>query len=210
MALKLIYLFLSCLSGVTIFYCLKVSGHRWVNTKSLFLAYALLPPTGFVITSVISNNIALSLGMIGALSIVRFRNPVKNPLELVIFFILITIGISFSANFKWGILLSILTCILILAIKIIEKAFKIRIFDYSYSFFDESFVNTIEVESKESIKEIETINELKFFSNYLDQNKKVYFYKLSFVNKEDLNKLLPILKNNNNILKLEVRLSDNE
>ena len=44
--------------------------------------------------------------MIGALSIVRFRNPVKNPLELVIFFILITIGISFSANYKWGILLS--------------------------------------------------------------------------------------------------------
>ena len=210
MVLKLVYLFLSCLSGLAIFYCLKVAGHRWVNTKSLFLTYTLLPPTGFVITSVISNNIALSLGMIGALSIVRFRNPVKNPLELVIFFILITIGISFSANYKWGILLSILTCSLILIIKIIEKIFKLRIFDYSYSFFDESFVNTIEVESKDTILEIEELKELKYFSNYLDQDKKIYFYKLSFVNKDDLNKLLPILKNNNNILKLEVRLSDND
>tara|TARA_Y100001936_G_C16077835_1_gene675324 strand:- start:2336 stop:2968 length:633 start_codon:yes stop_codon:yes gene_type:complete len=210
MALKLIYLFLSCFSGIVIFYSLKISGHRWVNTKSLFLTYTLLPPTGFVITSVISNNIALSLGMIGALSIVRFRNPVKNPLELVVFFILITIGISFSANYKWGILLSILTCVLILGIKITEKIFKMRIFDYSYSFFDESFVNTIEVESKESIQELEKNNKLKFFSNYIEQNNKIYFYKLSFASKEDLNKLLPILKKNNNILKLEVRLSDNE
>ena len=44
---------------------------------------------------------------------------------------------------------------------------------------------------------------MKYFSNYIDQDKKIYFYKLSFVNKDDLNKLLPILKNNN-ILKLEV------
>ena len=36
--------------------------------------------------------------MIGALSIVRFRNPVKNPLELIIFFALLTSGISFAVN----------------------------------------------------------------------------------------------------------------
>ena len=52
------------------------------------LVFSLLPVTGFVITSAISNNIALSLGMVGALSIVRFRTPIKNPLELVIYFYL--------------------------------------------------------------------------------------------------------------------------
>lgn len=210
MTLKLIYLVLSCVSGLAIFFSLKVSGHRWVNTKSLFLTYTLLPPTGFVITSVISNNIALSLGMIGALSIVRFRNPVKNPLELVIFFVLITIGISFSASVRWGILLTILTCLLILTIKMIEKFFKLRLFDFSYSFFDESFLNTIEVESKDSVPELEEIKQLKFFSNYLDNDNKIYFYKLSFSSKENLNELLSTLKKNHNILKLEVRFSDDE
>ena len=60
-----------------------------------------LPLITFVITKVISNNIALSLGMVGALSIL-VRNPVKNSLELVILFALITIGISNSVNLKWG------------------------------------------------------------------------------------------------------------
>ena len=55
-------------------------------------------PNGYMITSVISNNIALSLGMVGALSIVRFRTPVKNPSELVIYFILITLGIVVNVN----------------------------------------------------------------------------------------------------------------
>ena len=62
------------------------------------LVFSLLPVTGFIITSAISNNIALSLGMVGALSIVRFRTPVKNPLELVIYFYLITLGIVTSVN----------------------------------------------------------------------------------------------------------------
>ena len=51
-----------------------------------------------MITSVISNNIALSLGMVGALSIVRFRTPVKNPSELVIYFVLITLGIVVNVD----------------------------------------------------------------------------------------------------------------
>lgn len=61
--------------------------------SNTILVFSLLPVTGFVITSAISNNIALSLGMVGALSIVRFRTPIKNPLELVIYFFLITLGI---------------------------------------------------------------------------------------------------------------------
>jgi histidyl-tRNA synthetase len=51
-----------------------------------------------VITSSISTNIALSLGMVGALSIVRFRTPIKNPVELLIYFLLIASGIVSYTN----------------------------------------------------------------------------------------------------------------
>ncbi len=70
----------------------------WTRTKSQQLIFATLPAVGFVITSVISGNIALSLGMVGALSIVRFRSPIKNPYELVSYFYLITVGIATSVN----------------------------------------------------------------------------------------------------------------
>jgi len=93
---------------------------NWVNTIYYFISFLLLPPIAFVITSVISNNLALSLGMIGALSIVRFRNPVKNPLELVIFFGLITIGISFGVNPKWGVLLTTIIVSVLISSRIFQ------------------------------------------------------------------------------------------
>ena len=49
----------------------------------------MLPLITLVITKVISGNIALSLGMIGALSIVRFRNPVKDPRDVAFLFVTI-------------------------------------------------------------------------------------------------------------------------
>ena len=55
-------------------------GQNWVVGYHHLVTYLLLPNIAFIITTVIANNIALSLGMIGALSIVRFRNPVKSPL----------------------------------------------------------------------------------------------------------------------------------
>lgn len=75
-----------------------ISNQKWIKNYSQFLVFALLPLTGYMITSVISNNIALSLGMVGALSIVRFRTPVKNPSELVIYFVLITLGIVVNVD----------------------------------------------------------------------------------------------------------------
>ena len=70
--------------GLIIYMTLLIVKQNWVNTVTYFNTF-LLPATTYVVTKVISDNLALSLGMIGALSIVRFRNPVKSPLELVIF-----------------------------------------------------------------------------------------------------------------------------
>ena len=85
---------LSGLSGLYLRFLIHfINSENWVKTYSQFSTFIFLPLTGYVITSAISNNIALSLGMVGALSIVRFRTPVKNPSELIMYFILITLGI---------------------------------------------------------------------------------------------------------------------
>ena len=69
-------------SGLLIRQSLVFTGQRWANTYHHLGSYILLPNIALVITSIIKDDIALSLGMIGALSIVRFRNPVKNSFEL--------------------------------------------------------------------------------------------------------------------------------
>lgn len=52
-----------------------------------------------VIIVTISSNVTLSLGMVGALSIVRYRTAVKNPLDLMFLFWAITSGIAIGAQF---------------------------------------------------------------------------------------------------------------
>ena len=105
--------------GVFISISLIISGQTWAKSFSNITTYCLLPLIGLVITSVISGNIALSLGMVGALSIIRFRHPVKSPLELSIYFLLLTIGITITSAIGKAIVLTIFSMTII----------------YSYSFY---------------------------------------------------------------------------
>ena len=52
----------------------------------------------FIIIVIIKSSIALSLGLVGALSIVRFRTPIKDPEELIYLFLSIAIGIGYGSG----------------------------------------------------------------------------------------------------------------
>ena len=54
--------------------------------------------TTILIISVVKSSLALSLGLVGALSIIRFRAAIKEPEELAYLFLAIGIGLGFGAN----------------------------------------------------------------------------------------------------------------
>lgn len=56
--------------------------------------------TVFMVITVVKSSLALSLGLVGALSIVRFRTPIKEPEELGYLFLTIAIGLGFGAGFN--------------------------------------------------------------------------------------------------------------
>lgn len=189
---------LSSISGFLIFFALYFSRQSWANTLNYFVTFILLPPITFVITVVISNNLALSLGMIGALSIIRFRTPVKSPLELVVYFLLITLGIAFQVNYKWGILLCffvILTLILSHFFDIFIKKNNGNLFKYSFSTNDGIKKNLVEIQSSSQIDHLEKNNNLIFSSSSDD----CYIYKLSFTNRKDIEELKQKVTNDKNI-----------
>lgn len=62
------------------------------------LIYMTLIPVMVLIISVVKSSLALSLGLVGALSIVRFRTPIKEPEELVYLFIAISVGLGLGAG----------------------------------------------------------------------------------------------------------------
>ena len=84
-----------------------------IYQKSYTMTIVLITLITTAVTMVISGNLILSLGMVGALSIVRFRTAIKEPLDVAFIFWGITIGIANGvAFFK----LSIITVIFFSAV----------------------------------------------------------------------------------------------
>lgn len=120
-----ILFFASALGSVLRLILIYILNQNFLNNTNNTIIYALLPPVGYLITSIISSSIALSLGLVGALSIVRFRTPVKNPSELVYYFMLITLGIVLNVNRNYAVNFVIyVTCfsfILLIGLYILNK-----------------------------------------------------------------------------------------
>jgi hypothetical protein len=198
-------LLLAMASGLSIRIMLSLVKQRWASTYHHTMSYTLLPVITFVITKVISGNIALSLGMVGALSIVRFRNPVKNPFELVIFFALVTIGISMSVDIRFGLLLAGVVDITILASYIFEIiAKKLNIHIFSLSFDEGNSSNIIEIQSSQ---EITILHNSKFLLQYVNDKKSNEFhYRLASKSRDDIEKIRIEAEKNKGTLNVEVRL----
>ena len=172
-------------SGILIRYSLIFTGQLWAKSHAQTITFMALPIITYVITNTIANNIALSLGMIGALSIVRFRHPVKSALELVIYFALITIGIATSVKIKWAIQLIVAAVLIIFFVKIFQNFLKKygKTF-YSSSFNEGSSTNTIEIVARNKISLVEDSNFL--VSSFDNNSEKNIIYRLSFENKDEL------------------------
>ena len=137
---------------------LQIMGQTWIKTIAHTSTLLLLPILTYVITSVISGNIALSLGMVGALSIVRFRNPVRSPLELSVYFGAITIGISAAVHTKWLLLLVISVTLVAIILYLIQKTtliLSLKPFFIS-SFSEGNIISTLHIVASEEILEIDT------------------------------------------------------
>lgn len=73
-------------------------GNSLSNRKKLMQTFVLISVTVMLVISIVKSSLALSLGLVGALSIVRFRTAIKEPEELVYFFVAIAIGLGMGAN----------------------------------------------------------------------------------------------------------------
>ena len=200
----LISVIIMLLSGYAIRYALIFSGQMWAKSFAQTVSFFILPIITFVITKTIYGNIALSLGMIGALSIVRFRHPVKSALELIIYFDLITIGIAASVKNNYEIILSILTVVILIALKVfnnIQKKNNNKAF-YNISFNEGIELNQIEIISSKKIDLIEKNNNLKSVLN--DNENKDYIYRLVFEDKIELQNFKNEIENIDGLKKIDV------
>jgi len=91
---SLILIILAVILEYTYFKC----AYSLSNKKLFAKNFLLIAFTTMVIIAIVKTSLALSLGLVGALSIVRFRAAIKEPEELSYLFFTIAIGLGMGAN----------------------------------------------------------------------------------------------------------------
>ena len=190
------------LLGLSVNLTYQKLGYEWAANKNQKIIALLLAPITLIITKTIAENLALSLGMIGALSIVRFRNPVKSPLELVVYFIYITIGISSGVNIYYSILLTSFVIIMPLVLRSKFFSSSNLLNDNNPNSVNYYFNIEIIKNDNDLFNEITNkINKYKLISKFFDSEKNILNYTI-LVNKQEAKEIADEIEKfgNNNIV----------
>ena len=126
------------------------------NKKIFSKNFYLITLTTTMIITIVKSSLALSLGLVGALSIVRFRAAIKEPEEIAYLFLCIAIGLGLGANYT---MVTVIGFSIILALTVI-----INLFSKNDASHEEMFC-TISLDKKFVLEEL--LNVLKKNSNYL-------------------------------------------
>ena len=195
------------IGGLLITLSHSVFSYSWLRNNFNIYVGIILPIVGLTITTVIGSNIALSLGMIGALSIVRFRTPVRSPYELILYFSLLTVGIAAKVDLSITITLIIILTIIPFFITLVSNRIKFKkdpskekqqIFlnfagkiesTQLQNLAEEKYIKTYTVEKKEG--NFYHIKVCAFFDNLSEKNNFINKWQKSIdsfdVSKEELN-----------------------
>ena len=193
-----IVIFLS-LSGIVLRSSLTLVGQNWVRTYHFLGTFMLLPNIAYIITTVIAGDIALSLGMIGALSIVRFRHPVRSNFELTMYFALLTLGIAAGVSIRLAFLLLLIVVVTIIGMEIAQRIMKYFNYEiYQLSFNEGIASNILEISTSKSNTIIQDSPNL--VESFYSKSDNHYMYKLVFKTKNDLNKFLKEVSGDDNTI----------
>ena len=100
---------LSLVAGIFILFIYKRTMRRAAVSSSFQLSLLLICTITATMVLTITSNLALSLGMVGALSIVRFRTALKDPADTAFLFWAVAAGITAGAGFY---LLTLIGCLI--------------------------------------------------------------------------------------------------
>lgn len=119
----MLILAIACLLGLYIFAVYKLSSKSAFYSKDLNVTMAGMPLIIAAIMIAMQSNLLVSLGMVGALSIVRFRNAVKNPIDLLYLFWSISTGIIVGVGlYILALVLCIVMTILLIVLDMVPNA----------------------------------------------------------------------------------------
>ena len=95
----LVTVILAFVIGLFVYLIYRLTFSGVIYSKTFNMSLVMLTMVTTMVILIMSNNVKLSLGMVGALSIVRFRTAIKDPIDTVFMFWAIAEGIVLGAGF---------------------------------------------------------------------------------------------------------------
>ena len=116
----LLNLFIAAILASVLSAVYQKCGTALSNRKAFGGNFFLIATTTMLIITIVKSSLALSLGLVGALSIVRFRTAIKEPEELAYMFLCIAVGLGMGADQR---LITVVAFFAILVFIMIRHAF---------------------------------------------------------------------------------------
>ena len=142
---------LAILLGLGIAFVYKLT-HKGLNYESSFLTtLALLAPIVTLVMLFIQGNLVLSLGLVGSLSIIRFRTPIKDARDMVFLFWTIATGLGIGTyNWSLTIIATVILAVLMLVFYKLRYGRKVHneyiLMISGTGDFDQSVINSLNTE----------------------------------------------------------------
>ena len=95
----MLVLLVTALIGIYIFFVYRLVCRKAFYSKAFAISLVVTAMITSIIILTVQSSVVISLGMVGALSIVRFRTAVKDPMDLAFMFWSIAVGIICGASF---------------------------------------------------------------------------------------------------------------
>lgn len=113
----------TCILACYIFLIYRLMTRKSFYSKSFNVSLAALSVITAAIILAMQSNLVISLGMVGALSIIRFRTAIKDPMDLVFLFWSISVGIICGAGlYGMALVVTVFVTIAILGLEVLPVA----------------------------------------------------------------------------------------
>ncbi len=116
-------LFMTALLALYIFFIYRLVTRKVFYSKNFNISLAAMSLITAAIILAMQSNLVISLGMVGALSIIRFRTAIKDPMDLVFLFWSISVGIICGAGlYEVALITSVAVTVCILVLDLLPVA----------------------------------------------------------------------------------------
>jgi hypothetical protein len=191
--LLIVISFLFCaFSSFLLMYVYKNKSNSLSSKNQIASIIPLISSITFLVILIVKSSLALSLGLVGALSVIRFRTPVKEPEDLAYLFLSIGLGIGYGALQIYA------TSIIFILIVFIIWFFlykKIKHFENDFNLIIESDVKNFSQNNLDDIIKYfkETSDQINFLKVEKDSENLIIYFRLQLKNFDNIKNILSIL-----------------